>query len=117
MMKLVESGLPGADGMWSAASDDVAIDINEHRWLTFETASNGERMLTLFTLCPWTLLDAAERALCAASLRERSGRVLAVGIYREALVVSTRLGLGLSQPEVEAAVSELARFSDMCLNA
>jgi hypothetical protein len=115
-MKLVESMAAARDGWWTAGADDVAIDINEQRWLTIETASNGERMLALFTLCPWTLLDAAERALRAASLRERVGRALTVGIYREALVVATRLGTGLSQPEAEAAVSELARFSDMCMN-
>jgi hypothetical protein len=115
-MKLVESGSFDAERPWAAESGDVAVDINEQRWLTFETASNGERVVALFSLCPWTLLEIAEKALRAANLRQPGGNALAVGIYREALVVSMRLRVGSSQQEVEAAVSELARFSDMCMS-
>lgn len=114
-MKLIENGSLDSKESWAAGPEDIAVDLSDQRWLTVETASNGDRVVALFTLCPWTLLDAAERALRAASLRERNGRTLAVGIYHDALVVSTRLAAQPLQPEVEAAVSDLARFSDMCM--
>jgi hypothetical protein len=91
------------------------VDLTENRWLTLETADDGSGVMVLFTRCPWTLADAGERGLRYANLRERSGSPIALGIWRDALVLSVRLDESALRPvALENAAMELMRFSDQC---
>ncbi len=83
---------------WLSATRPLRIPLDAQRWLSLEDAADGAQLLTLFTVCPWNLPEAAEQALAAVNLRERAGPVIAVGVWRDALVLSLRLNPALPAP-------------------
>lgn len=94
------------------------IDLGNGRWIDIGCAANGQQIVSLFTQCPWILHDVAARGLRYVNLRERLGSSLSLGIYRDALVVTLRLEHRDSgQQAIEAAVAELMRFSDLCMQS
>lgn len=91
------------------------IPIDEQRWLSLDVAVDGAALLALFFLCPWSLQESAAHALAAANLRERAGPPIAVGVYRDALVVSLRMNPALPTPvALEESAGELLRFVARC---
>lgn len=94
------------------------IDLGNGRWCEIGETANGQQIVSLFMQCPWILHDVAVRGLRYVNLRERLGSPLALGIYRDALVMTLRLDPRAAGPQaMEAAVAELMRFSDLCLQS
>lgn len=101
---------------WLSTARPLRIPIDAQRWLSLDDAIDGAQLLTLFTVCQWNLQEAAEQALAAVNLRERSGPAIVVGVCHDALVMSLRLNTALLTPTaLEEGAYTLLCFAEQCL--
>lgn len=99
-------------------TESMTFDLDNGRWLTLDKTVDEEHIMSLFTPCPWTLFEAAEQGLRNISLRKRPAPAIALGVHRDALVLSTTLGRNPPNTAVlEAAMLSLMRFLEICLRS
>ncbi|NEX64224.1 type III secretion system chaperone [Noviherbaspirillum galbum] len=94
--------------------EDQGYQLESGNWVTVETAENGERIVTMFMPRPWDAQEVGERCLLHANLRQRPGRAIGIGVFREAVVLALRVpSHQLDARTLETAVRELVGFFAM----
>lgn len=96
-------------------TSDVVVVLGDGQWLSIETANDGERMMTLFSQSRWDLLEMATEGLRKNSLTAPGEPCLSVGLCRDVLVVSRRLGHETpTSAGLETAARGLLEFAGHC---
>lgn len=105
----------GAEFPGEYDTSDVVVVLGDRQWLSIETANDGGRMMTLFSQSRWDLLEMATEGLRKNSLTAPGEPCLSVGLCRDALVVSRRLGHETpTSAGLEAAARGLLEFAGHC---
>lgn len=113
------SGSAAGEVSWIPyGTESMMLNLENGRWLMLDKTVEEEHIMSLFAPCPWTLFEAAEQGLRNISLRKRPAPAIALGVHRDALVLS--MNLGRNPPNttlLDAAMQSLLRFLEVCLRS